>query len=192
MSCFFPVPLSTALTERMPLASMSNLTSICGTPRGAGGIPSSRKLPRDLLSLTNSLSPWRTLISTLVWPSAAVEKTSDLEVGKVVFLGIILVITPPSVSKPRESGVTSRRTMSLTSPDNTPACCQNFATAPSATTSSGLTVTLGSFPVIFFTRSCTAGILVEPPTRITSSMSLNDNFASLRALSTGVLNLEDS
>ena len=127
MSCFFPVPLSTAVTERIPLASMSNLTSICGTPRGAGGIPSSRKLPRDLLSRTNSLSPWRTLISTLVCPSAAVEKTSDFEVGSVVFLGIILVITPPSVSKPSDRGVTSRRTMSLTSPDKTPACSQKLA-----------------------------------------------------------------
>lgn len=32
-----------------------NLT--CGTPRGAVGMPSRRKLPRDLLSLTNSRSP---------------------------------------------------------------------------------------------------------------------------------------
>ena len=46
-----------AVTERMPLASMSNLTSTCGTPRGAGGMPSNRKLPRDLLSRTNSRSP---------------------------------------------------------------------------------------------------------------------------------------
>ncbi|GER27516.1 translation elongation factor EF1A [Striga asiatica] len=90
-----------AVTERIPLASMSNFTSICGTPRGAGGIPSNRKLPKDLLSLTNSRSPCSTFISTLVWPSAAVEKTSDFEVGKVVFLGIIFVITPPSVSKPK-------------------------------------------------------------------------------------------
>ena len=102
-----------------------------------------------------------------------------------MFLGIILVITPPNVSRPRDNGVTSRRTTSFTSPAKTPPC----TAAPRETTSSGLTVTLGSFPVIFFTRSCTAGILVEPPTRITSSMSLNDNFASLRALSTGVLNL---
>merc|ERR1719192_1913399 len=32
-----PVPLSSAETTRIPLASISKVTSICGTPRGAGG-----------------------------------------------------------------------------------------------------------------------------------------------------------
>ena len=40
-----PVPLSSAATCRMPLASISNVTSICGTPRGAGGMPVSSNLP---------------------------------------------------------------------------------------------------------------------------------------------------
>jgi hypothetical protein len=44
-----------------------------------------------------------------------------LEVGKVVFFGIIFVITPPKVSSPRDNGVTSKSTMSLTSPAKTPA-----------------------------------------------------------------------
>ncbi len=57
MSCFFCVPLSVAVTLRIPLASMSNLTSTWGTPLGAGGMPSSLKLPRLLLSFTNSRSP---------------------------------------------------------------------------------------------------------------------------------------
>jgi hypothetical protein len=42
-----------------------------------------------------------------------VENTSDLEVGMVVFLGKILVITAPIVSSPRsprDSGVTSKST----------------------------------------------------------------------------------
>ncbi len=60
--------------------------------------------------------PWSTLISTEVWPSAAVEKTSDLEVGSVVFLVMSLVMTPPRVSRPRDRGVTSSSTMSRTSP----------------------------------------------------------------------------
>mmetsp|Transcript_6690 Transcript_6690/g.27253 ORF Transcript_6690/g.27253 Transcript_6690/m.27253 type:complete len:316 (+) Transcript_6690:742-1689(+) len=183
MSAALPVPLSAAETERMPLASMSNFTSIWGTPRGAEGMPSRRKLPRDLLSLTNSRSPWRTLISTEVWPSAAVENTSDLEVGRVVLRMMSLVITPPRVSRPRESGVTSRRTMSDTSPPRTPA----WTAAPSATTSSGLTDMLGSFPVSFLTSSRTAGMRVEPPTRITSSMSSRESLASRRAFSTGTL-----
>ena len=61
--------------------------------------------------------------------------------------------------------------------------------APRETTSSGFTVTLGSLSVSFLTSSCTAGIRVDPPTRITSSRSLTDNLASLKALFTGVLSL---
>ncbi|AIB13213.1 hypothetical protein ABAZ39_14720 (plasmid) [Azospirillum argentinense] len=37
--CSLPVALSFAVTLTMPLASMSKVTSICGTPRGAGGMP---------------------------------------------------------------------------------------------------------------------------------------------------------
>ena len=44
-----PVALSFADTCRMPLASMSNVTSICGMPRGAGGMPSRLNWPRLLL-----------------------------------------------------------------------------------------------------------------------------------------------
>ena len=39
LCCSFPVPLSRADTFTMPFASMSKVTSTCGTPRGAGGIP---------------------------------------------------------------------------------------------------------------------------------------------------------
>ena len=41
-------------------------------------------------------------------------------VGIVVFLLISLVKTPPRVSIPRERGVTSRRSTSVTSPASTP------------------------------------------------------------------------
>ena len=41
-------------------------------------------------------------------------------VGMVVLRAISLVKTPPSVSIPSESGVTSRRSTSVTSPANTP------------------------------------------------------------------------
>src|SRR5712671_6551479 len=37
--CSLPVALSLADTLTMPLASMSKVTSICGMPRGAGGMP---------------------------------------------------------------------------------------------------------------------------------------------------------
>ena len=41
--------------------------------------------------------------------------------------------------------------------------------SPRLTASSGFTVLLGSTPVMIFTRRCTAGMRVEPPTRMTSS-----------------------
>ncbi len=65
MACSLPVPRSFALTCTMPLASMSNVTSICGRPRGAGGIPTSWNVPSILFRYAMSLSPWSTLISTL-------------------------------------------------------------------------------------------------------------------------------
>ena len=140
--CSLFVPLSLACTLTMPLASMSNVTSICGTPRGAGGIPSRWKRPRSRLSRAIGRSPCVTTTSTDVWPSAAVENVSVFFVGIVVLRGIIGVMTPPSVSMPRVSGVTSSSRMSLTSPESTPA----WTAAPSATTSSGFTPLCGSLP----------------------------------------------
>ena len=72
--CSLLVALSLAATLRMPLASMSKVTSICGTPRGAGGMPSSRKVASFLLSDAISRSPCSTTMSTDGWMSDAVEK----------------------------------------------------------------------------------------------------------------------
>ena len=47
--CSLPLALSFADTLMIPFASMSNDTSICGMPRGAGGIPTSWNLPSVLL-----------------------------------------------------------------------------------------------------------------------------------------------
>ncbi len=47
--CSLPEPRSLADTCRMPFASMSKVTSICGTPRGAGGMLMSWNLPSVLL-----------------------------------------------------------------------------------------------------------------------------------------------
>ena len=57
MFCSLPVPLSLADTLRMPLASMSKVTSICGTPRGAAGMPSRWNRPMVLLSRAMGRSP---------------------------------------------------------------------------------------------------------------------------------------
>src|SRR5512142_2104714 len=77
-----------------------------------------------------------------------------------------VVITPPSVSMPSDSGVTSSSSRSFTSPASTPA----WIAAPTATTSSGFTPLCGSLPNSSRTICCTRGIRVEPPTRTTSSI----------------------
>mmetsp|Transcript_73575 Transcript_73575/g.195576 ORF Transcript_73575/g.195576 Transcript_73575/m.195576 type:complete len:226 (-) Transcript_73575:157-834(-) len=178
-----PVALSSAPTFRIPLESISKVTSICGTPRGAGGTPSRRKVPRILLSLANCRSPCRTTISTEGCESTAVEKTSVFFVGMVVLREMRTVDTPPRVSTPKERGVTSSRTMSLTSPARTPAC----TAAPTATTSSGFTLWLGDLPPQrSLAKVWIEGIRVEPPTSTISSMSLEESLASFMACSTGV------
>ena len=55
--CFLPEPLSWAETFRIPLASISNVTSICGIPFGAGGIPTRLNIPSETLSDASGLSP---------------------------------------------------------------------------------------------------------------------------------------
>ena len=82
--CSLPVALSFAVTLTMPLASMSNVTSICGSPRGAGGRPTSWNRPSVRLSRAIGRSPCSTCTSTLVWLSVAVEKISLFFDGMVV------------------------------------------------------------------------------------------------------------
>jgi heat shock protein 5 len=59
-----PLALSVAETCRMPSALISKLTSICGTPRGAGGMPLRSNLPRRWQSLVIGRSPSKTWILT--------------------------------------------------------------------------------------------------------------------------------
>nr|CAB3498476.1 unnamed protein product [Digitaria exilis] len=79
----FPA-LSAAVTWRMPFSSTSKVTSICGTPRGAGGMPVRSNRPSSRQSL--------------------VVNTCDFFTGIRVFRGISFVITPPAVSIPSVSG----------------------------------------------------------------------------------------
>ena len=46
-----------AATLTMPFESIANETSICGTPRGDGGMPTSSNLPSDLFSPAICRSP---------------------------------------------------------------------------------------------------------------------------------------
>ncbi|MNE15759.1 hypothetical protein D3C80_1086800 [compost metagenome] len=74
-----------------------------------------------MLSAAIGRSPWKTRIVTADWLSSAVEKTWAFLVGMVVLRSISGVKTPPRVSMPRVSGVTSSSSTSLTSPCRTPA-----------------------------------------------------------------------
>ncbi len=85
-------------------------------------------------------------MSTAGWLLAAVENTCVWSFGMVVLRSIITVITPPSVSMPSDSGVTSSSKTSFTSPVSTPP----WTAAPTATTSSGLTFCFGCLPKISF------------------------------------------
>jgi len=112
-----------------------------------------------------------------------VENNSFLLVGTVLLRDIIFVIKPPSVSTPKDSVVTSRRTISKTIPNMTP----NYIAAPKATTSSGFIIVLVYKPKSFFTILITAGIHELPPTMIASFMFSTFKLASFNELLMGQL-----
>ena len=60
MRCSLPVALSLAETCKIPFESISNSTSICGIPRGAGLMPCKSKRPKDLFAEAISRSPCKT------------------------------------------------------------------------------------------------------------------------------------
>src|SRR6185369_12187424 len=64
--CERPVARSRALTLTMPLRSIANVTSICGTPAACALIPSRSKRPSESLVRAVSDSPCTTCTSTLV------------------------------------------------------------------------------------------------------------------------------
>ena len=79
------------------------------------------------------------------WPSVSV---CDFFAGTVVLRLMSVVITPPAVSRPSESGVTSSSSRSESfsdesAPDRMAAC----TVAPKATASSGLMLLHGSLPL---------------------------------------------
>ena len=141
--CSLLVALSFAVTFRMPLASMSKVTSICGTPRGAGGMLPSWNTPSRRLSRAIGALALVDLDLDRRSGCPPPSRTSrSCAVGMVVLRSISLVNTPPSVSMPSDSGVTSSSSTSFTSPPSTPP----WTAAPIATTSSGFTPLCGSLP----------------------------------------------
>ena len=83
-------------------------------------MPSRLNWPSSRLSAAICRSPWKTFTVTAVWLSSAVLKICFRSVGMVVLRSTSLVIMPPRVSMPSDSGVTSRSSTSWTSPDSTP------------------------------------------------------------------------
>ena len=151
-------------------------------------MPSRWKRPIDLLSRASGRSPWHTLISTEGWLSAAVEKTSDLRGGIVVLASMSFVITPPSVSIPSDSGVTSSSSTSFTSPVSTPPW--NGGTHGHHLV--GVDALVGHLAEELLHDLLNGGdTRVEPPTRITSSICDACNPASCRASLQGSTVLQD-
>ena len=68
--------MSLADTLTMPFASMSKVTSICGTPRRRRRQPGQVELAERTVVARHRPPPWSTCTSTLVWLSAAVENVS--------------------------------------------------------------------------------------------------------------------
>ena len=106
----------------MPLASMSNVTSICGTPRGAGGMSVEVELAeRAVVARHRALALEHVDLDARSGCRPPSRRSRSCCVGIVVLRAISVVITPPSVSMPSDSGVTSSSSRSFTSPASTPA-----------------------------------------------------------------------
>lgn len=189
-----PLDFSTAETFKIEFSSISQVTSIQGTPLGAGGIPFKENCPRLLQSLVSFLSPSKIWIKTPGWLSTAVVKVQLFLTGIVVPLGISTVITPPMVSIPRDKGVASKTTMSSNPLSWVPESTAAQTAAPQAIASSGLMSLDGSFPLKnCLTSSTIFGILVDPPTKTTSYTWAFPIAASFKTCSTGpmhYLNIE--
>jgi len=67
MLSYLPVPFSWAVTDKILFSSISKVTSIYGTPLGAGGMPVRSNLPNRWLSFVIALSPSKTEMVTVVY-----------------------------------------------------------------------------------------------------------------------------
>jgi len=97
---------------------------------------------------------------------------------------MILSVTPPATSIPRDSGVTSSSSISLVISEPPPRIFACTA-APSATTSSGFRPVCGTRLNRSCTRRRTLGMRVEPPTSTTSSICSGFRPASFERLFAG-------
>jgi hypothetical protein len=162
----------------MPFSSMRKVTWILGTPRGAGGMPDELEareaaVVRGHLALAlEHVDRHEALVVDARREDLAAlgrdRRVARDELGR----------TPPPVSTPSESGVTSSRSTSSTCPVS----AAPWRAAPAATTSSGFTPLLGSRAEELLHRaSAPSGMRVMPPTSTTCLMSPTLSFASSSA-----------
>ena len=171
-----PVVCSRALTVSSPSASTVKVTRMRAAPAAIGGMPRSSKRARLRQSATKSRSPCTTCKASAVCPSLNVVKSCAMAVGMVVLRGTMRSTSPPMVSMPSDSGMTSS---SSKSPSGLlPASWFAWMAAPSATTSSGFRLTSGGWPNNASTARRTTGMRVEPPTSTTPLTSAGCNRAS--------------
>ena len=141
------------------------------------GIPDKLNSANLRLSPTISLSPWKTEMRIPLCPSFCVVYCRPAFDGIFELRGIITSMSPPIVSMPSDSGVTSNKSIDVLFPASMSAC----TAAPSATTSSGFNESNTSLPKNFLTLSLTNGTRVDPPTITIASIWLAVSCASRSA-----------
>ena len=81
-------------------------------PATIGGMPRSSKRASERQSATSSRSPCTTWIAIAVWPSLNVVNSCARAIGIVELRGMIFSTSPPIVSMPSDSGITSSSSQS--------------------------------------------------------------------------------
>jgi len=107
-----PEVLSFAETESSPSASTWKLTRTRAAPATIGGMPFSSKRASERQSDTSSRSPCTTWKLIPLCPSLKVVNSCARAAGMVVLRGMIFSVSPPKVSMPSESGITSSSSQS--------------------------------------------------------------------------------
>ncbi len=179
-----PVDCSRAATDSRPSASTWKVTWMRAAPATIGGMPRNSKRASERQSATFSRSPCTTCSAIAVWPSLKVVNSCAREIGMVALRGTIFSVSPPIVSSPSDSGMTSSSNQS--SPGaRLPASTLAWIAAPSATTWSGLRLLSGGAPKKSATAFWICGMRVAPPTMTTPLISAAVSFASRSTRFTG-------
>ena len=175
-----PELCSRAVTLSSPSASTWKVTRMRAAPATMGGMPRSSKRASERQSDTSSRSPWTTWMAMAVWPSLKVVNSWARATGMVLLRAITRSTSPPMVSRPSDSGITSSSSHS-SSAVRLPASRLACMAAPSATTWSGSRLIRGSLPNRSATMRRTMGMRVAPPTMTTPLTSSAARLASRSA-----------